>query len=167
MALHQASVAGVKWSVIWRKKGKWVRKRFGNDLGEAIALYEAKHDQHPTIHSDNVGFPPPDRITHHERVKWEIVVKKGKRYKKKVVTVHNLMREYNDKGVWWCPYCIKLRPFKFIKTERGPEMYCPVCQISNYDFHVRKHNPKAAIIEQAKIQRRTTNGKPRRRRRAK
>lgn len=160
---NQYWVDHLNWSVYWRKKGKWVRKRFRDDFPGALKFFLTKLEMTPTLHSDNRGWPPPKRITAYERVSWKVVSRGGKKYKKRVVTVVNLMREYNDKGVWWCPYCVKLRPFKLMQTDRGPSMYCPVCTIDNYDFHVRKHNPKAAIIEQAKIQRRTS-AKSRRRR---
>jgi hypothetical protein len=94
-----------------------------------------------------------------------VVTRKGKKFKKKVITVVNFMDEYNQKGIWWCPYCIKLRRFEFTETERGPEMFCPVCGCGNYLFEVRRHNPHAAIIEMHKRQRRTQSVKPRRRRR--
>lgn len=154
------------WSVFWysKNKGKWLRKRFREDFGAAVKFFgENQHRPGITLHPDNHGYPPPKRITHHERVTWEIVKRKGKKYKKKVVTVVNLMDEYNSKGIWWCSYCVQLRRFKEIQTERGPELYCPVCKVSHR--LVKDHNPKALVIEMHKAQRRTPNGKPRGRRR--
>lgn len=154
-----------KWSVFWynRKKSKYVRKRFREDLGAAIKFYRENLDRPGiTLHSDNHGYPPPLRITEHERETWRVVTRKGKRYKKKVIILINLMREYNHKGIWWCPYCVQLRRFKFRETERGPEMYCPVCLVSNYLAVVRRHNPQSVIIEMHKRQRRTQSGKRRR-----
>jgi hypothetical protein len=155
------------WSVFWfsKKKGKYVRKRFHEDLGAALKFFgENQHRPGITLHPDNHGYPPPKRITEHERVTWEVVRRKGKKYKKKVVTIVNLMNDYNAKGIWWCSYCVKLRRFKSVETERGPEMYCPVCGCSHRI--VKEHNPKALVIEMHKAQRRTPNAKPRRRRRA-
>lgn len=153
------------WSVFWysAKRGKYVRKRFGEDIGAAIKFFgENQQRKGITLHPDNHGYPPPKRITEHERTTWSVVTRKGKKYKKKVVTVVNLMNEYNRKGIWWCSYCVKLRRFELIQTEHGPEMYCPVCKVSHR--LVKQHNPQASAIEMHKAQRRTTNGKRRRRR---
>lgn len=64
------------------------------------------------------------------------------------------MKLYNQKGVWWCPYCTELRKFKYRKqytvegiTMPDPGMYCPLCGISHRDHHVRKHNPAAQMME--------------------
>ena len=157
-------VRTIRWSVIWRKKGRWVRKRFHDDFQAALSFFLEKQTQQATLHSDNKAWPPPTRITEHEHVSWKIIKRGGKRYKQKTTTVVNLLHEYKNKGVWWCPYCIKLRRFAFMQTERGPEAYCPVCQITNYDSSTRRHNPKAVAIEYHQPQRRT-RGRSRRRRR--
>lgn len=155
------------WSVFWYSKTKksYVRKRFHEDFGAALEFYhdavEEGKKRGLTLHPDNHGYPPPKRITEHEQITWKVVKRNGKRYKKKVVTIVNLMHEYNAKGIWWCAYCVKLRRFTSVYTERGPEMHCPVCGVSHR--LVKEHNPKAVIIEMHKAQRRTTNGKRRRR----
>lgn len=155
------------WSVFWysKNKKKWLRKRFREDVAAAIKFFgENQHRPGITLHPDNHGYPPPRRFTEHERVKWKVVRIKGKKYKKKVVTIVNLMDEYNAKGIWWCSYCIKLRRFETIQTEYGPEMFCPVCGVSHR--LVRQHNPKALEVEMHKAQRRTQSAKRRRRRKA-
>lgn len=164
MSVNQHMVDHMKWSVYWQKKGKWVRKRFYDDVGAAIRFYADRLDRPGiTLHCDNMAFPPPKAITEYRRQSWKIVRIKGKKFKKKVFTVINLMEEYNQKGVWWCPYCIKLRRFTLTETERGPEMYCPVCGCGNYIATVRRHNPHAAVIEMHKRQQRTSSGKRRKR----
>jgi rubrerythrin len=153
-----------KWSVFWynKKKGKYVRKRFYEDIASAIKFY-TEHQDRPgiTLHVDNHGYPPPLRITEHERVKWIVVKRKGKRYKKKVTEIVNLMDEYNLKGIWWCPYCIKLRSFTVIESDEGMEAHCPVCTASHRI--VKQYNPKAIDLEFRKTRRKQSG--PRRRRR--
>src|SRR5213082_95133 len=100
---------------MWLGKRGIVEKKFDTDFGGALEAYvtlRRSGKKLVTLRSCNVGFPPPDHITHHEIVSWEIVRRKGKRFKKQVVTEVDLMMEYNEKGTWWCPYCITLRPFK-------------------------------------------------------
>lgn len=153
-----------KWSVYWysKKRGKFVRKRFHEDVGGAIKFYTENLDRTGiTLHADNHGYPPPLRITEHERETWEIVRRKGKKFKKKVITVVNLMEEYNRKGIWWCPYCIKLRRFEEVETERGVELCCPVCWVSH--FMVRNYNPLASQIEFHTKPQRTSSAKRRKR----
>jgi len=145
------------------KKKKWVRKRFGTDLNTALKFFQERDYPGKTLHSDNRAYPPPPRITHHETEEWKVVSRKGRKYKKKVKRVVNLMSEYNLKGVWWCPFCIQLRRFKFVETEYGPEMFCPVCTASHRI--VKNYNPNAVVIERDYKPRRTSRVKPRRRRR--
>lgn len=163
-AVYQHGQARSRWSVYYYRKGKWRRKRFKEDFTAALKFYtENVETTGLTLHCDNVAFPPPDRIRFHERESWEIVTRKGKKYKKRKVTVVNLMEDYNRKGIWWCGYCIKLRRFKEIQTDRGTEMCCPVCWVSNY--MVRDHNPFATVIEYHKTQRRTPGARKKRKRR--
>lgn len=158
-------VQQLRWSVFWysRKKKKYVRKRFGDDFYAALKFYELRRETNynATLHVDNHSFPPPSRITAYERVDWKVVVRNGRRYKKKVVTTVNLMNEYNTKGIWWCGYCIQLRRFVQIDTDKGPEMYCPVC-IASHRIN-KRYNPKAITLEMHKAQRRTNGDKRRRR----
>ena len=155
------------WSVFWysTKKKRYVRKRFREDLAAALKFFGEKDYPAITLHADNHGYPPPRRITEHEHITWKIVRKGGKKYKRKVVDIVNLMSEYNAKGIWWCPYCIKLRRFDLVETMRGHEMVCPVCQISSYESKTRDCNPKAIIVEQHKRQQRTSSAQRRNRRR--
>ena len=161
--LSQNSNRAATWSVYYRRNKKWRRKRFQEDFGAALRFYQDCPHEGKTLHCDNVAFRPPTYITEHEVIRWEVVRIKGKKYKRRIVTTHNRMMDYNRKGVWWCPYCIKLRRFKELQTARGTQMCCPVCWVSNYMFHVRQCNPQAAIIEQGKQPRRTTHARRRRR----
>lgn len=170
MSLTRNSAPLARWSVYFRRNGKWKRRRFKDDFAAALKFLEQATDPNATLHCDNVGFPPPERITHAEREEWQIVTRnvkvkgtiKRKKFKKKVIVVYNKMEDYNNQGIWWCSYCIKLRRFKEVTTDRGLEVCCPVCWASNY--LVREHNPKALEIEYHRPQKRTESGKKRRRR---
>ena len=165
MTLSQNALnTGARWEVRWLGKKGLVRKRFDDDFGAALKFYCLLREggkKVVTLRSCNVGFPPPKRITEHEVQTWEVVTRRGKKYKRRVTTTVDLMEEYNLRGIWWCPYCIKLRKFKQIKDEFGrPLTLCPVCDISNWDWYVKRYNPQAKIIEYRK---RRTRGRVRRR----
>lgn len=38
----------------------------------------------------------------------------------------------------WCPYCVKYRIF--VVTDDSGNKKCPICGISDQDYHVKKHN---------------------------
>jgi hypothetical protein len=119
------------------KKGFMVEKKFDTDFKSALAAYvtlKEANKRYVTLRSLNAGFSPPDRIARR-------------------------MRQYNDKGIYWCPYCIQLREFREIPIEGIVE--CPVCEVTSRDFHVRKHNPKAELMIYRQVPRRT-RGKRRR-----
>lgn len=154
--------SNTRWSVIWwSKKGKrFIEKKFGNDLPSAMKLHAQVVQlgaPMATLRSCNVGFAPPDHLRPHTKTMYR-KVKRGRKIKRVPVEVSiTPMREYNLKGAWWCPYCIKLRKFEqqdgamFYDGHGeqyvpGPGMYCPVCQISHTDHHVRKWNPQAQTI---------------------
>ena len=169
-----------RWEVIWwSKKGKqFVIKDFGTDLSGATELYiKVRSLAAPlaTLRCCNVGFPPPEKyrpyvrkVRRKERVRGRI--------RKRIVEIPvDPMEEVNLKGIWWCPYCCKMRKFKkqdgaiyegyYVQAEG---MYCPVCQINHRDHHVRKWNPQAQRIpfQIAKRTRRSSRGTSRRRKRA-
>lgn len=156
MPLTKRSVRLARWSVYYRRKGKWKRRKFEEDFPAALKFRDSKLDLDPatTLHCDNVGFPPPRHITHAEREEWEIIrkrvkvkgVKTMKKFKRRIVVVYNKMDEYNRQGIWWCPYCIKLRRFKEIDTEEGRELCCPVCWASHRI--VKEYNPLSLNLEQ-------------------
>lgn len=123
---HAVEHAG--WEVIWAKKDKsLVAIDFEDNLAEALELYEkVKKAGKPlaTLRCKNVAFPPPDK------------------YAEK-------MDAYNRMGVWWCPYCMKLRRFEKRSWaemdghvyEVDPEYACPICDITHANWAVCKYNP--------------------------
>jgi hypothetical protein len=152
MALSQNSLNnGARWEVIWRPPASsngYAHKRFDEDFGAALKLYsklEQAGRKGVTLRCCNIGFPPPVSITEHEQVSYKIVKRGGKRYRRKVITYEDLMPDYNARGIYWCPYCIKLRRFEADTLKRS--VHCPVCSVSTKDFYVRLHNPKATTIE--------------------
>ena len=193
-----------KWSVWWIAGGKKRIKRCGHDLPEAIrihALLVKAGRKSATLRCDNVGHPAPEKYTHHPVVRQRKATRKvpvTKKYKKKKkgggykvvkrteyvrkrvtiksVTHVNRMTELNDKGIFWCPYCMKLREFKLPKKiwntlidEWLPNydrvLICPMCSISTKDWHVMHENPKALQINLHKRRKRGGGGRSARRRR--
>lgn len=138
-----------RWSVMWVAKGKIHEKKVGTDFTEALRLYGMLirgGRKAPTLRCTNVGFAPPPKT-------------------------RKLMRAYNLKGAWWCPYCIKLRKFTKIKGYRLDGVWvddvhfsCPMCKISHRDSHVHRHNPLAQTLAYRKRTRgKRTNGRRRKR----
>lgn len=166
-----ASGAHIKWSVLWVKPSgdsyEIIRKEYGTDLSEAMRIYalaKAAGKKLPTLRSNNVAFPPPEKYLPHTRKR---VVKKPGTTKarrggkvvvvattKKVLETYEVipMEKVNRKGFYWCPYCREMRKFqiqsgfpigeKSFVEAKG--MYCPLCGVSHRDFSVRKYNPAAA-----------------------
>jgi hypothetical protein len=161
------AIARTKWSVLWLKKGEVIWTDFGEDFSKAIDIYTKAvkaNKKAATLRCNNVGFPPPAKIT--EAVAYKIVKRKGKRYKKK--TVVNRMKELNAKGWIWCPYCVRMR--QFIKTDGfefegiwvdRPAFECPMCEISSADSNVRKYNPLYTTLEFRKGRRSGSGNKKR------
>ena len=168
-----------RWEVIfWNKKHKrFTVMEFDNDMASAEELYAkavAAGKPLATLRCCNVGFPPPTKYRPRvvKKVKKERV--RG-RIKKTIVEVDvEPMSELNLQGVWWCPYCRKMRKFRnqdgFTYTHGDKDywvdargMYCPVCEISHTNHHVRKWNPHAARMsyrpEKRTRTRRTTRAK--------
>jgi hypothetical protein len=147
--MNSKSIQFARWSVYVLVKGKRLRKKFNDDFRDALKFYtQCKDKELPCVlHSDNTGFPPPQSITKHPKVRYEIVRHKGKRVKKKIEYTINLMTKYNDRGIWWCPYCIRLFEFKEGERYGRKEIWCPVCGIGNRDFNVRRANPKSVVVE--------------------
>lgn len=170
MALSQNSLNnGARWEVRWvGKKKTIVHKVFDEDFGGALELYTKLKEARRagvTLRCMNVGFAPPRRITHHEVERWELVRKRGKRYKRKVIDVVDMMKDYNARGIWWCPYCITLRRFKDRSTQGQLLFECPVCEISNYNWHVKRWNPMAKTVEFRAQRRSSARNRPKRVRR--
>lgn len=154
---------------MWIANGRVVEKKFQDDFAEALKAYTTLTRVGKaglTMRCCNVGIDPPKRLRpHHVQVKRKV---RG-RISYDLVSVIP-MKKLNSQGVWWCPYCAKLRRFakrKGFKFQGAfvPQdgMYCPICGISHFDGHVRKHNPHAQLME-FRQQRRTKSGKARRKR---
>lgn len=152
------AVENARWQVLWVADKRVVRKDFGPDLSRATEVYAkavAAGKRAATLRCCNVGFAPPIKLQPHD----VFVVKKVKRngrikrvkIPKLVLPLDKLNRE---QGVWWCPYCMKLRKFIKRKGYRLDNVWvedvhhaCPMCNVSHRDFHVRRWNPVAVIID--------------------
>lgn len=154
-----------RWEVLWIRKGKVQRKDCGNNLIEAIEILErvkAAGRKGATLRCKNMGFPPPAKYLPYEEkqkvpLERPVIVKRGgKRYRKthevKLVSV-NPMEQKNRVGIWWCPYCMKLRRFvkqKSMKVDNvtvmDTAMACPMCKVTHRDHNVRKYNPMALQV---------------------
>jgi len=151
-----------KWEVMWVRDGKIQRKDCGDDIVEAMRIRDLALDggrKAVTLRCKNFGFPPPDHLRPQEVLvnvplnPPKIVRRGGKRYrktheKKRMLKVP--LKKLNAEGIWWCPYCMKLRRFK--KTNsfvldgirvQETRHVCPMCGISHRDHHVRRWNPVA------------------------
>lgn len=120
----------MNWSVFFIYKGVINRKRFGGELTEAVDLVgklEIKKEKgvkvsNITLYCDNYGFPPPEKIA------------------KKIQAL-------NDRSIFWCPHCMKLRKFELSGPFTGEYehdytgYYCVVCEVSHRSWDVRRYNP--------------------------
>lgn len=152
MLTQNAMNNAARWEVRWwnHKKRTMVRKTYDTDFALALERYHdlrSKGYTLVTLRCANVGFSPPARLIADEVETWEVVTRKGKRFKKKVITVVDHMEELNLEGKYWCPYCIKVLPFRQIDHYGETLMVCPLCDISSRDWHVKRWNPGAKTIE--------------------
>lgn len=153
------AIALAKWSVLWvgkNKKGKTqiFERDCGYDLTEAVRIRDLcvkGGKKSVTLRCKNTGFPPPERLMPHPQ--YVVVEKKGKRYKKRVGTI-NPLSELNLQGIYWCPFCMKVR--KFVHRDgfwiegiwvdkKG--LYCPMCDIYFGNHHVRRWNPHTPMTD--------------------
>lgn len=157
MNTDQLASDRARWEVIISGKAKTVRKKFGADLAGAVALYGKAvgkfGTKRVTLRCCNIAIPPPPELQPHEK----LVRVKGKK-KPMAVLVRPLNALNKSKGIWWCPYCMKLRRFverRGLRKEDGSgweyeNAYkfhrCPVCHISHKDGGVRRWNPIATRI---------------------
>jgi hypothetical protein len=146
-----------RWRVAWISKGRVISKDFDGDLGAALELLDkAKRagKSGATLICTNKGFEPPEHLLPRrvEKVRKVIVKRGGKRRVKREIIrgVVTPLKKLNATGVWWCPYCVKLRKFVFkpaVKFEGKmfpePGYYCPVCGVGHKDWTVRHYNPVA------------------------
>jgi hypothetical protein len=150
-----------KWRVMWERGDDIYQKEFSCDLGSALAHYEklkaSGKRSNVTLVCANHGFPPPEHLTHREYEVIEERKVRGRMRRVRVKKTRNVMGQLNAKGIWWCPYCIKLRRFErrmgneslelgvYVEFE-GPRMCCPLCDATSMDFNVGQCNPQAAVI---------------------
>jgi len=156
-----------RWQVLWLHEGRKHVVRCGDDFSRAMKVYTMAVEggrSNVTLRCQNMGFPPPEKYRPHPELD-----QRGNPTGATVVPMQTL----NDHGIWWCPYCVKLRRFKYTKgwyTETGyfmaePQMTCPLCGVKHTDFWVKHHNPKGAMMANGHLSVRTEKPKRRRRRR--
>lgn len=142
-----------RWQVVWVKDGRIHRVGTGDDFGEALRLYglalKSGTRSNVTLRSTNMAFPLPEKYRPRD-----VVFDKPRRTRdgRVVSAVHLVpMKKLNRQGIWWCPFCVKLRRFVFEKgwyTQEGvwmaePRMRCPLCSVDHNSFAVRQANPLA------------------------
>ena len=152
-AAHRA-----RWAVMWvgtkgKKRGRLIRHDFGDDYASAHELYMKAHDAgkpYATLACVNMGFPPPQKLRPYTARKRGRSKRTG-RIKTVEVFVQPL-KELNMQGKLWCPYCRQMRPFVLKKVHRvngipihDPLYVCPMCKVSQRDYHVRLWNPTACL----------------------
>jgi len=133
-----------RWELIWVGKDKKIkRKAFESDLAGALALYIKAHGKlrAVTLRCCNMGFPPPEDLQPRK-----VMVKEGKL---RVEKLYVPMKKKNREGVFWCPYCMKLRKFVRKESLKSPSgmvldesrFCCPLCGVGHRDHNIRKYNP--------------------------
>ena len=124
-----------RWSVMWVSKGEIYEREYEVDLSEAVRVYVLlirAGKKGATLRCQNVGFPPPKKF-------------RGR------------MEALNRRGIWWCPYCMKMRKFEnragfeiedvwVSYGDRVKVPCCPMCDISSRDGNVMRYNPMAANL---------------------
>lgn len=68
------------------------------------------------------------------------VISRAKGYGPPYSKVSNLkLRDYNNRGLYWCPYCRQFREFHYLPYK--DTRCCEFCRTRQEDFHVIKCNP--------------------------
>lgn len=149
VGVPKSTVENTRWSVIWLdKQGRRIEKKPGPmfpglNFVDALELYHKVGKlgrRGLTLRCTNVGFPPPQRLLPHTITK----VKRGRRRE----FLRLPLKKLNKRGIWWCPYCMRLRRFQRIINRRGGgEVHrCPGCDIPHWDTHVQAYNPIARYL---------------------
>lgn len=170
----------VNWEVRWiGARGKVNVRKFGHDYVEAVRVYTLAVQagkRAATLRSANIGFPPPpEKYADLEKYPRGRSKRTGKIvYGVRVKEPHTYlvrMRQVNAKGLWWCPFCMKMR--KFVKkpgfTYEGifvdkVHYACPMCAVMHDDGSVRKYNPIVTMMEMRGRARKRSRRSRRRRR---
>lgn len=173
----RVSVARARWEVVWRHNGRLIRKDCGEDLPEALRVQElatSSGRKAVTLRSKNVAFPPPEKFADTE----EVPIGRSKRTRKIVYETRTVeprrylvkMRRLNARGIWWCPFCMKLRRFEKRKGYKVEGVYvddthlaCPICGITHRHGSVLKYNPIAVELAMRQTNRRRNRRTTRRR----
>lgn len=137
-----------RWEVLWIKDGRVIRKSFETDLMGATELYlKVKVAGRPgaTLRCCNMAFPPPQELQRR--------LVRGKKKGRVVQGYVTPMKAKNAEGIYWCPYCMKLRRFVKRKqfevegvTVRDTWFGCPMCGCTHRDSAARKWNPMLSQI---------------------
>jgi hypothetical protein len=150
-----------RWEVLWINPHtkKIERKPFGADHSGAVKLYARvvkAGRKGVTLRCMNMGFPPPDQYADREEVIIKLPGGKAQKGKRMITPQVYLQRmgALNLRGIWWCPFCCELRKFVYRKGFRldgrfvaKPMMCCPICHISQENWHVKRYNPSATLME--------------------
>lgn len=153
MLLSSDPTARARWEVLFVYRGKVCRKKFGTNLPDAISYLTKAMAKGPLLNSvtlrcTNMGFPPPEKLRPHEKL-----ARRPGRKKPVPVRVVPMNKLNRERGIWWCPYCMKLR--KFVRRTHAmvdgiqvadKAECCPMCGVSHRDHHVRRWNPVAVDL---------------------
>lgn len=153
----------------WVSKGRVITKECGADFAEAVRIYTLAvqaNKQNATLGCANMSFAPSDKYADH-RPAYKMSERTGKRFISKKTgqpvllgkelilprTYQDTMGALNRQGVWWCPFCVKLRRFErydgFMSEGievNEPAMMCPVCNVSHNHGQVQRYNPICSRI---------------------
>jgi hypothetical protein len=129
---------GNTWKVIWRDKKLRKRLTRFKDVKDAVIYRDRLKADHLTAHVVSAvhAYPVPQ------------YTKSGRRHPKAVAPSSYHL---------WCPYCIEWRVFHvaaIMGSDQilGPEqLRCPICTISEEDFHVKRFNHRLGSVDAKKL----------------
>lgn len=125
---------GNTWKVIWRDKKQRKRLTRFKEVKDAI-IYRDR------LKADGLKAHVVSAV---HAYKIPELTKSGKRHPKAVAPSGRHL---------WCPYCIEWRVFHVTAMRSsdgilGPEqLRCPVCTISEEDFHVKRMNHRLGTVD--------------------
>lgn len=144
-SVNQYQIEHARWEVIWltyKPHKRLIAVDCEHDFHEALRIYTKAvqaDKKMVTLRCKNMGFPPPEK------------------FRRKAIA-------YNKQGIFWCPFCVKMRRFERragFTSDLTDEWVdydhyaCPVCDISHENGHVVQYNPLAVVL----IRKRTRGGK--------
>jgi hypothetical protein len=135
------------WKVIWVEEGRKRRKWFEGspDWAEKHIVYEK---------------PLEAAVAFAKELKKKGLSPEVVSARKAFIQTKDQLRPPGPNYIW-CPYCVKWRVFRLLKVKRGDWVgaganRCPVCYITDSDYHVRRYNGRISNLSAAEIQRRLT-----------